>query len=91
MIEVKNDEIVVHVKGHICFTCGAYDYFEDLAFELSDVLGREYAVAEEKQLEDGTYIVRYLPAEKVDKVVREAMIVIYDNVEKLRLEIPKRG
>ena len=91
LLKIDGDEIIVHVKGHICFTCGAYDYFEDLAFELSDVLGKEYAVAKEEQLEDGTYVVHYLPVEKVEKVIREVTVMIYDNVEKVRLELPKRG
>ncbi len=91
VIKADEDEIVVHFKGHICFTCGAYDYFEDLAFDLSDALGRQYLPASYEQLEDGTYIVHYKPADKVDKVEREITVMIYDTVEKLRIEVPRRA
>ena len=91
VLKANEDEIVVHFKGHVCFTCGTYDYFEDLAFKISEALGEEYVPAKYEQLEDGTYIVYYKPARKVDKIEREVTIIIYDDVEKLRIEVPKRG
>jgi len=91
LVKATDDEIVVHFKGHVCFTCGTYDYFEDLAFDLSDALGKEYVPVRYEQKEDGTYVVYYKPAEKIEKVEREVTIVLYDQVEKLRIEVPKRG
>jgi len=41
LLRVKGSEIEVLFEGHICFTCGAYDYFEDLAYMLSERLGKE--------------------------------------------------
>ncbi len=90
VLKADEHEIVIHFKGHICFTCGTYDYFEDLAFDLSEALGRTYVPAEYEQLEDGTYIVKYKPEEEVDTIKREITVILYDNVEKIRIEIPKR-
>ncbi len=90
VLKADEHEIVIHFKGHICFTCGTYDYFEDLAYDLSDALGKNYIPAEYEQLEDGTYIVKYKPEDEVDSIKREITVILYDNVEKLRIEIPKR-
>jgi len=90
VVKASEDEIVIHFKGHVCFTCGTYDYFEDLAYSLSEAIGKDYVPVRYKQLEDGTYLVYYKPAEEVEKIEREITIVLYDEVEKLRIEIPKR-
>ena len=91
VLKADEHEIVIHFKGHICFTCGTYDYFEDLAYDLSDALGKKYIPAEYEQLEDGTYIVKYKPEEEVNSIKREITIMLYDRVEKVRIEIPKRS
>ncbi len=71
VIKAEPNEVVVHFKGHICFTCGTYDYFEDLAYDLTERLGREYIVESYEQLEDGSYIVHYKPKELVKQRKRE--------------------
>ena len=37
LVELKKNKFLVKFSGHMCFTCGTYDYFEDLLYELSDV------------------------------------------------------
>ena len=74
-LKVSESEIIIHFKGHICFTCGTYDYFEDLAYHLSDLLNKEYVVERYEQQDDGSYIVYYKPKEKVKERKRE--IVVY--------------
>ncbi len=71
ILKADENEIVIHFRGHICFTCGTYDYFEDLAYELTEKLGREYVVESYEQLDDGTYIVHYKPKELVKERKRE--------------------
>ncbi|UXD21268.1 hypothetical protein IPA_01980 [Ignicoccus pacificus DSM 13166] len=78
VLEAKEDEIKILFKGHICFTCGAYDYFEDMAFSISERLGREYVVENYHQLEDGSYVVTIKPAELVQERKREFVVMIFD-------------
>ncbi len=91
VLSVDDDEIDVLFKGHICFTCGTYDYFEDLAMKLSEALGKEYVPAEYHHNEDGTYIVIYKPKEKVRERKREALVLIFDEkgnlAESLRIDL----
>jgi hypothetical protein len=37
LLKIKKNEILVRFSGHMCFTCGAYDYFDDLIFEMLEV------------------------------------------------------
>lgn len=91
VLKAEEDEIRIHFKGHICFTCGAYDYFEDLAMDISERTGREYAVEDYEQLEDGTYIVTIKPREMVKEKKREFVITIFGKEgkkEEFRLKLP---
>jgi len=36
LIEFKENNFLIKFSGHMCFTCGTYDYFEDLIYELKD-------------------------------------------------------
>lgn len=65
VLSVSDREIVISFKGHICFTCGTYDYFEDLAMRLSEALSKEYVVAEYHHNEDGSYLVTFRPKSEV--------------------------
>ncbi len=78
LLEIKNDTIKILFKGHICFTCGTYDYFEDLATIISEKLSKEYGVEKYEQREDGTYIVYYKPKEKIKEVKRDIKVFILD-------------
>ena len=91
VLEAKEDKIRIHFKGHICFTCGAYDYFEDLAMDISERVGKEYAVEDYEQLEDGTYIVTIKPREQIKEKKREFVVMIFDKEgkkEEFRLKLP---
>jgi hypothetical protein len=57
LIELKGNNFSIKFSGHMCFTCGTYDYFEDLMYELRD-LGVEAKIKEFRNL--GNYfLVRY--------------------------------
>lgn len=34
LVKLKNKQFLIKFSGYMCFTCGTYDYFEDLIFEL---------------------------------------------------------
>ncbi len=37
LLEFKDKKFLVKFTGHMCFSCGVYDYFEDLMWELRDL------------------------------------------------------
>jgi hypothetical protein len=57
LVKLKNKEFLVKFSGHMCFTCGTYDYFEDLMYELRD-LGVETKIKEFQNFGD-YFLVRY--------------------------------
>ena len=77
LLDITNEEIKILFKGHICFTCGAYDYFEDLATKISEKLGKEYGIAKYEQRDDGSYVVHFKPKEKINEVKRDIKIFLY--------------
>jgi superoxide reductase len=36
LVSIENNRLKIEFKGHFCFTCGFYDYFDDLRFLLED-------------------------------------------------------
>jgi hypothetical protein len=36
LVEFKGNNFLIKFSGHMCFTCGTYDYFEDLIYEFKD-------------------------------------------------------
>ena len=94
LMELKGEEIVVLFKGNICFTCGTYDYFEDLAFAISEKLGKEYVVEKYIQLEDGSYLVTIKPTERVVDRKREVVVMFFEkegSTTTFRIELPYKG
>ncbi|RDD52325.1 hypothetical protein BA065_02335 [Nanoarchaeota archaeon NZ13-N] len=77
LLEIRDKEFDILFQGHICFTCGAYDYFEDLRIILEEKVGREVYLKEYRQNEDGGYIVTYT-FERIEKPKRDIKIVFYD-------------
>ncbi|HIE58948.1 MAG TPA: hypothetical protein EYP82_03220 [Hydrogenothermaceae bacterium] len=77
LLRVFGEEIKVLFKGHICFTCGVYDYFEDMASKISKKLNREYGVVKYEQQDDGSYIVYFKPKNKIKKVKRDIRVFLY--------------
>ena len=37
ILEVKGDSVLVEFSGSFCYTCGVYDWLEDLIYELREV------------------------------------------------------
>ena len=37
LVKVKNNCFLIKFSGPMCATCGTFDYFEDLLFELKDL------------------------------------------------------
>jgi len=68
LLEIKDDTIIVLFSGHICFTCGTYDYFEDLAVLLSEKLNEQL---------NGDYIVYYKPKEKIKQTKRDIKVIFF--------------
>jgi len=77
LLELRDKEFDILFQGHICFTCGTYDYFEDLRIILEEKIGREVYLKEYKQNEDGSYIVTYT-FERIEKPKRDIKITFYD-------------
>ena len=76
LLGINKEEFTVLFEGHLCFTCGTYDYFEDFAYILKEIANLDYAVKEYKQ-ESGKYIVTYAPKEKVKATKRHIVIEFY--------------
>jgi hypothetical protein len=74
------DKIVARFHGNMCYTCGAYDYFEDFAYMYSECAGEEWAVESYQQNPDGTYTVTLKPKRLLKSTKRHIKIVI-DNRE----------
>jgi hypothetical protein len=57
LIEFKENNFLIKFSGNMCFTCGTYDYFDDLLYELKDV-GLETKIKSFKNCGD-YYLVQY--------------------------------
>jgi hypothetical protein len=58
LAKIKKNEILVCFSGHRCFTCGTYDYFDDLIFEMLEV-GPLPERKELKRENENSYLVKY--------------------------------
>jgi len=58
LVEIKGNEVLVRFSGHMCFTCGTYDYFEDLIYEAKDC-GIELKIKDFKRDKENSYLVTY--------------------------------
>ncbi len=59
LVEIKGNEVLVRFSGHMCFTCGTYDYFDDLIYEMKD-LGIDLEIQGFKRENGNRYLVSYL-------------------------------
>lgn len=59
LINIKENEIEVEFEGPFCQSCGVWDWFEDLKYELEDV-GVKADISEAKQLDEFSYRVKFL-------------------------------
>ena len=58
LVEIKGNEVLVRFSGHMCFTCGTYDYFEDLIYEMKN-LGINLQLKDYQRKNENYYLVTY--------------------------------
>ncbi len=58
-IRFDNNELVVRFSGSFCHTCGVYDYFEDLIFELNPTGPISLDMVDFEREEGDSFLVRY--------------------------------
>jgi hypothetical protein len=58
LIEFKEKNFLIKFSGHMCFTCGTYDYFEDLIYELKG-LGINAKIKNYQRQKEDYYLVDY--------------------------------
>ncbi len=56
LIDIKENELIVAYTWHGCATCGLYDYFEDLIYNLEEV-GIKAKIKEIKEEENGFVVI----------------------------------
>ncbi|MEM0481130.1 MAG: hypothetical protein QXQ14_03050 [Candidatus Aenigmatarchaeota archaeon] len=76
--EIKENEIRARFFGHMCYTCGAQDYFDDFAQILSEFLGEKWVVEDYENLED-EYLVTFKPASIAKEKERKVKFIFYDS------------
>jgi hypothetical protein len=60
LIEINEENITVEFKGPFCKSCGIYDYFEDLIYELKNLTRDiEIEIKSIEGLKDEAFIVKY--------------------------------
>jgi len=79
LVEVKGKSFKVLFKGHICFTCGAFEYFEDLRETIERKIGKDFYIDSYEQRDDGIYLVIYSLEKTQTK--REILTIFYDYSE----------
>ena len=80
VLHASPDKIAARFHGNMCYTCGAYDYFEDFAYMYGECAGEEWAVESYQQNPDGTYTATLRPKRLLKTTKRHIKIVI-DNRE----------
>lgn len=59
IIREREDEVVVDFYGHMCYTCGVYDYFDDFRYILEDESGSNWRIEGYKELEGRRFQVTF--------------------------------
>jgi hypothetical protein len=58
LIEVSLNQFTVEFKGPFCRSCGVYDYFEDLIYEIKSLVSSlNIEVAEVKENDEGFIVI----------------------------------
>lgn len=60
MARVDDSGFTLEFSGPFCQSCGVYDYFEDVIYELERLNGVKVTLDEVLEVEKGVYEVRYL-------------------------------
>ncbi len=61
LISVNNSSFNIVFKGHYCYTCGFYDYFDDFRFLLEDI-NVKVKIKEIEEIEEGAIVTFTLEA-----------------------------
>ncbi|MEM2897569.1 MAG: hypothetical protein QXG01_08405 [Candidatus Bathyarchaeia archaeon] len=60
LMEVKEESIIVEFRGPFCKSCGIYDYFEDLIYELMNITDEiRIEVNSVEELGNEGFVVKY--------------------------------
>jgi len=59
LVKIKGNEVLTEFSGHMCFTCGTYDYFEDFVYEMKD-LRVDLEIKNFKRENNERYLVTFL-------------------------------
>lgn len=55
LISIDNGNLNIEFKGHYCYTCGFYDYFDDFRFLLEDV-NMKAKITEIEEIDEGAVV-----------------------------------
>jgi len=55
LVSVDNSSFNIEFKGHFCYTCGFYDYFDDFRFLLEDV-NLKAKITEIEEIDEGAIV-----------------------------------
>ena len=58
ILSCEPEEFMAEFRGPFCGSCGMYDYFEDLVYELKRWIEDECGIVDVKE-ERGVFVVRY--------------------------------
>jgi len=59
LVHLEGDLVVVKISGPFCFTCGLYDYFDDLAWEMQDRLEESVEIEAVERVGPESYLALY--------------------------------
>ena len=59
LLKIGKDTIIVKFTGSYCRTCGVYDYFEDLIYDLMDHANLKFKILKVEEKPDLTHIVTF--------------------------------
>ncbi|MFX1363207.1 MAG: hypothetical protein ACFE7A_07120 [Promethearchaeota archaeon] len=59
VLDFNGNTLIVDFRGTYCQTCGLHDYFEDLIYDLKDLVDVEIKIEKIGRVGDDTYRVRY--------------------------------
>ncbi|MFX1486434.1 MAG: hypothetical protein ACFFBS_04980 [Promethearchaeota archaeon] len=60
IVRYHTNTLIVDFKGTYCGTCGLHDYFEDLIYELKDLINVDIRIEDSEQKDEDTFRVKYI-------------------------------
>ncbi len=71
LVHAESEIAVVRMSGSFCASCGLFDYFEDLAWMVRDLLGEEVSVEAADRVGHDEYLVLYRVGGGSAEILRE--------------------